>query len=60
MKKVYGASNLDDNKFAYMAYSQGDKAAAQQAFETIGSAWNHNVWRSGENYDGARAWATGA
>jgi Domain of unknown function (DUF4034) len=59
LKKVYGASNQDDNKFAYMAYSQGDKPAALEAFETIGNAWSYTVWRSGENYDGARAWATG-
>jgi hypothetical protein len=59
LKKLYGPSNLDVNKFAYMAYSKGDNQAAQEAFDAIGSAWNRNVWRSGENYDGARAWATG-
>jgi hypothetical protein len=59
LKRTYGVTNLSQNRIAYMAYSAGDRQTAQLAFEAIGSDWNHNVWRSPQNFESARSWAVG-
>ncbi len=54
---LYGTSNLKANRFAYMSFIANDRAAAQSAFSTIGTDWNHLVWRSAANFNSARSWA---
>jgi len=56
--RLYGTSNLKANRFAYMSFLAGDRASAQSAFSTIGTDWNHVVWRSAANFYSARSWAT--
>ncbi len=56
--RLYGASNLKANRFAYMSFMAGDKSSAQSAFRTIGTDWNHVVWQTAATFDSARSWAT--
>ena len=42
--RLYGQSNLKANRFAYMAYLLGDKAAAREAFDFLG---DHAIQRYG-------------
>jgi hypothetical protein len=58
LERFYGTSNLKNNRFAYMAFVAEDRLAAQQAFALVGSTPNHTVWRTQENFDSAKAWAT--
>jgi len=55
--RLYGTSELKSNRFAYMSYVAGDKAAAQQAFASIQQGRSHLVWRSEANFNSARDWA---
>ena len=56
--KLYGASSLKLNRYAYLAYVAKDKSAAHEAFTEIGDAYNRAAWRSQSQYETARAWAT--
>ena len=46
LEKLYGLTNLNNNRFAYMAYSADDKAAAQLALSRIGENIDPSVWRN--------------
>jgi hypothetical protein len=58
IERLYGTVNIKNNRYAYMAYMSGDKAAAQQAFAMIGDNPDHNVWHDQNAFDTARGWAT--
>jgi hypothetical protein len=55
--RLHGTSSLKTNRFAYMSFMANDKDAARSAFSTIGTDWNHAVWRTAANFDSARSWA---
>jgi hypothetical protein len=42
-----------------MAVEAGDKAAAAEAFASIGEDWDSGVWRSPVAFKEAKAWAAG-
>jgi hypothetical protein len=56
--QLYGLSTLKTNRFAHMAYEAGDQTAAREACAMIGDDWDHQVWRSGANFESARVWAS--
>jgi hypothetical protein len=58
IEHLYGTVNAKNNRYAYMAYMSGDKAAAQQAFALIGNNPDHNVWHDQNAFNTARGWAT--
>jgi hypothetical protein len=58
LTRLYGTSNLKMNRFAYMSFVADDRISAQSAFSTLGTDWNHLVWRSAANFESARSWAT--
>ena len=58
LEKLYGLTNLKNNRFAYMAYSADDKAAAQLALSRIGENIDPSVWRNRMTFQAAKAWAT--
>ncbi len=58
LAKLYGLTNLKNNRFAYMAYAADDKAAAQEVLSLIGDGFDPSVWRSKDSFDAAKAWAT--
>jgi hypothetical protein len=55
--QLYGYSTLKNNRYAHMAFEAQDKPAAQEAFAKIGDDWDHMVWKTGANFDRAKAWA---
>jgi hypothetical protein len=55
--KTYGATNLSQNRIAYMAFAEGDKARARQAFQIVGFDWDNRVWKSSKSFENARFWA---
>ena len=59
LERIYGVTNLKNNRYAYLAYAAGDKSAAAHAFTLIGDSPDPNIWRGQEAFDGARAWALG-
>jgi len=58
--RLYGYSNLKNNRFAHMAVGADDRNAAQQAFGKIGDDWDHTVWGSSQSFQRAKNWAGGA
>lgn len=58
LQRLYGTSNLKDNRFAYMAFLAQDKSAAQEAFMRIGQGWNPYAWRNRQYFDAVKAWAS--
>jgi hypothetical protein len=54
--RLYGKSNLNANRLAWVAYRFGDKAAAQQAFASM-DHMDNEVWWSPQTYANAREWA---
>jgi hypothetical protein len=58
--RLYGTVNLKNNRYAYMAYMSGDKAAAQQAFALMGDNPDHSVWHDQSAFNTAKTWATTA
>lgn len=58
LRDNYGISNFKRNRFAAMAAKVGDKAAAREAFQEIGDAWDKDVWWRKEKFDAAKNWAT--
>jgi hypothetical protein len=59
IERLYGTVNNKANRYAYMAYMAGDKAAAQPAFALIGDNPDHNVWHDQNAFNTAKGWATG-
>jgi hypothetical protein len=56
VQRLYGSSNLNANRFAFMAYTFKDKTAAQQAFGSV-TNMEHGVWWSTKLFESARVWA---
>jgi len=56
LQELYGANNVDNNRFLYMAYAQHDKSAANSVAQKI-TGWENTVWRRQESFEVARAWA---
>ncbi len=57
---LYGTSNLKLNRFAYMSFVANDQASARSVFPAIHDDWNNLVWRSAQNFQEARQWASAA
>lgn len=55
LERLYGATNLQRNGFAYMAVRQGDKETAQELFQRIGENWDENVWASEDRFESSKA-----
>lgn len=56
VRRLYGDSNLNANRFAFMAFTLKDKSAAQEAFVSVGNMENE-VWWGPRTFESARAWA---
>jgi Domain of unknown function (DUF4034) len=56
VERLYGFSNLNANRFAFMAVTLQDKPAAQQAFASI-ATMEHDVWWGPHTFESARTWA---
>ena len=54
--RFYGVSNLNANRFAFMATSFGDQQSAQEAFAAI-DTMDSKIWYTEEVYNRYRAWA---
>ncbi len=54
--RLYPASNMKLNRYAYLAYAANDKAAARDAFTQIDSLGG-DTWKNRLQYETARAWA---
>lgn len=54
--RLYGASNLNANRFAYMAGAFQDRPSAKEAFAEIRSM-EPQVWYKEQVFDAARQWA---
>lgn len=55
--RLYGQSNINANRVAWVAYKLGDKATAQQAFAAITKV-EMSVWWGRHTFDTAHDWAT--
>ena len=54
--RLFGASNLNANRFAYMAWVYHDQASAREAFAEI-RIMDPEIWYTEEVFDPARQWA---
>lgn len=54
--RLYGASNLNDNRLAWVAFKFGDKVTAKQAFSSI-DHMEMGVWWGPHTFANARDWA---
>jgi|HubBroStandDraft_6_1064221.scaffolds.fasta_scaffold69837_1 hypothetical protein len=57
IERLYGTVNVKNNRYAYMAYMAGDKAAAKQAFALIGDKPGGFVWHDKNAFLEAKKWA---
>jgi hypothetical protein len=55
--RLYGVSNLNANRFAFMATIFMDKAAAGQAFASV-TEMDEGIWTVQSVFDNSRDWAT--
>jgi len=55
LERLYGSTNEQRNRMAFMAVRQKDSEFAQQLFTRIGNDWSNAVWRTKERFDNARA-----
>jgi len=55
--QLYGYSVLKRNRYAHMAVEARDKRAAAATFAAIGDDWDHEVWRSDQQFEQAKNWA---
>jgi len=55
--RLYGVSNLNANRFAWVAFKLGDKSAAQNAFGSI-DHMEMTVWWGPHTFANAREWAS--
>jgi Domain of unknown function (DUF4034) len=55
--RLYGVSNLNANRFAFMSTSFRDQAAAREAFANI-TKMDDSIWTYQSVFDNSRAWAT--
>jgi hypothetical protein len=56
INKYYGLSNLNANRFAFMASVRLDKPLAQEAFASV-SKMDEDIWQSEQTFEEIRAWA---
>ena len=56
VRRLYGPSNLNANRYAFVAYTLKDKPSAQQAFASIADM-EHDVWWGPRTFESARTWA---
>ena len=56
ISKFYGASNLNANRFAFMAGVRMDKPSAHEAFASV-VKMDEDIWVSEQNFERFRAWA---
>jgi len=54
--RLYGPSNLNSNRLAWIAFKFGDKVIAQQAFRSI-DHMEMSVWWGPHTFANARDWA---
>jgi hypothetical protein len=54
--RLYGPSNLNTNRLAWVAFKSGDRATAQQAFSAI-DHMEMSVWWGPHTFANARDWA---
>ena len=52
----YGPSNLNANRYAFVAFTLKDKPSAQQAFASVVDM-EHDVWWGPRTFESARTWA---
>ena len=57
IERLYGTVNVKNNRYAYMAYMAGDKAAAKQVFALIGDKPGGFVWHDKNAFLEAKKWA---
>jgi len=57
LEHLYGTTNLNANRFAFLAYVAKDKSAANEAFASI-TAPDLDVWTNNQVFESARTWAT--
>jgi Domain of unknown function (DUF4034) len=57
IERLYGTVDSKNNRYAYMAYMSGDKAAAQQVFALIGDNPDRSIWHDQNTFDKAKGWA---
>ncbi|HEX4002775.1 MAG TPA: hypothetical protein VHX36_09005 [Candidatus Acidoferrales bacterium] len=57
MEHLYGHSSLKTSRFAYLAFIENDKAAAQAAFAVTGNKWNPIAWPRHSYFLQAQSWA---
>ncbi len=55
--QLYGATKLDQNLFARMAYRYHDAEVAKRQFAQIGDKWSRSVWKTEARFNKARKWA---
>lgn len=56
VRRLYGFSNLNANRYAFVAYTFKDKPSAQQAFASVADM-EHDVWWGPRTFEAARTWA---
>ena len=56
INKFYGLSNLNANRFAFMASVRLDKPLAQEAFASV-TRMDEDIWQSEQTFEEIRAWA---
>jgi len=56
ISNFYGISNLNSNRFAFMASVNKDKLSAHEAFASV-SKMNEDIWQSKQTFEEFRAWA---
>jgi hypothetical protein len=56
ISKFYGLSNLNANRFAFMAAINRDKPSAHEAFTSV-VKMDENIWQSEQNFEQFRMWA---
>lgn len=54
--RLYGVSNLNANRFAFMATTFRDQAAAREAFASV-TTMEESIWTYQSIFDGSREWA---
>ncbi len=57
IQQHYGISDLEANRFAFMAYIFKDKAAAHEAFDSV-VTYKPDIWYSKDVFANARDWAS--
>ena len=56
VSRFYGISNLNANRFAFMATTFKDQPAAREAFLSI-TSMDEWTWQKEDYFNGAHAWA---